>query len=237
MKNKDIPVVILCGGKGTRTGKISSEIPKPLLKIGLRPILWHVMKIYAAGGFRRFILCLGYKGSQIESYFKKHNSEKWLIRFVNTGLSASKTQRIAKIKHLVKEENFFLAYGDDVADIDPGRLLEFHLKNNTIATITVVKMISDFGIAQIGKNDKITSFREKPCLDKWMNGGFMVVNRRIFDFLKAGELEKEVFERLVKIKQLSAYKHFGQWKTMNTLKDNIELNAIWKEGKAFWKIW
>jgi len=233
----DIPVVILCGGKGTRVGQISQEIPKPLLDIGGKPILWHVMKIYASQGYKRFILCLGYKGSQIESYFRKHNSERWQINFVDTGLDTSKTRRLAKIRNLISEENFFLAYGDDVADINLERLVKLHLKHNVIATITVVKMTSDFGIVEIGKNNRIARFKEKPRLDKWMNGGFMVMNRKIFNYLNAGELETEVFKKLVASNELAAYKHFGQWKTMNTLKDNIELNTIWKENKAFWKKW
>lgn len=233
----DIPVVILCGGKGTRVGKISQEIPKPLLEVGGKPILWHVMKIYASQGYKRFILCLGYKGSQIESYFRKHNSERWQIDFVDTGLDTPKTRRVAKIRNLISEENFFLAYGDDVADINLERLVKLHLKHNVIATITAVKMASDFGIVEIGKNNRISRFKEKPHLDKWMNGGFMVMNRKIFNYLNAGELETDVFKKLVAAHELTAYKHFGQWKTMNTLKDNIELNAIWKEGKAFWKKW
>ena len=233
----DIPVVILCGGKGTRVGQISQGIPKPLLEVGGKPILWHVMKIYASQGYRRFILCLGYKGSQIESYFRKHNSERWQINFVDTGLDTPKTRRVAKIRNLISEENFFLAYGDDVADINLERLVKSHLKHNVIATITAVKMASDFGIVEIGKNSRISRFKEKPLLDKWMNGGFMVMNRKIFNYLNSGELETDVFKKLVASNELSAYKHFGQWKTMNTLKDNIELNAIWKEGKAFWKKW
>ncbi|MDP3731553.1 MAG: sugar phosphate nucleotidyltransferase [Candidatus Omnitrophota bacterium] len=233
----DIPVVILCGGKGTRVGQLSQKIPKPLLEIGGKPILWHVMKIYASQGYRRFILCLGYKGRQIESYFRKHNSERWQINFVDTGLDTPKTRRIAKIRNLISEENFFLAYGDDVADINLERLVKLHLKHNVIATITTVKMTSDFGIVEIGKNNRIARFKEKPRLDKWMNGGFMVMNRKIFKYLNAGELETDVFKKLVATNGLAAYKHSGQWKTMNTLKDNLELNALWREGKAFWKIW
>ena len=233
----DIPVVILCGGKGTRVGRIAQDLPKPLLEIGGKPILWHVMKIYAQQGYKRFILCLGYKGNKIRRYFEKHNRDNWQVTCVNTGLAALKSQRIKKVKSLIKEDNFFLAYGDDIADIDLRRLFSFHLKTGATATITTVKMFSIFGVVEIGKNGRVSGFKEKPYLDKWMSGGFMVMNRKIFDFLDAGELETEIFEKLVSRGELSAYKHSGQWKTMNTLKDNIELNAIWKEGKAFWKKW
>ncbi len=230
----DIPVVILCGGKGTR---VAQELPKPLLEIGGKPILWHVMKIYAQQGYKRFILCLGYKGNQIRRYFKKHNRDDWQVTCVNTGLAALKSQRIKKIKSLIKEENFFLAYGDDIADIDLKRLFAFHLKTGATATITTVKMFSIFGVVEIGKNGMVAGFKEKPYLNKWMNGGFMAMNRKVFNYLNAGELETGVFKKLVAANGLAAYKHSGQWKTMNTLKDNIELNAIWEKGDAFWKKW
>jgi glucose-1-phosphate cytidylyltransferase len=233
----DLPVVILCGGKGTRVGKITQDIPKPLLKVGQRPILWHIMKIYASQGYKHFILCLGYKGGKIKKYFQKSADRDWRIEYVATGLKQSKSERIAKIKPLIKGGHFFLAYGDDVSDIDLGRLLKFHLNSNSVATITAVRMFSIFGVVEIGQNGRVLEFKEKPFLKKWMNGGFMVADRKIFDFLKLGELEEEVFAHLAKIGQLSAYKHFGQWKNMNTLKDNLELNTIWREGKAFWKAW
>lgn len=238
MKNADIPVVILCGGKGTRLGgHAASEVPKPLLNIGEKPILWHVMKIYAAQGFKRFILCVGHKGAQIKNYFKKNNQEHWHIQCVDTGLETPKAQRIAKVKRLIEEENFFLAYGDDVADIDLSKLFRLHLNSGSIATITAVQMISDFGVVEIGRNNAVTAFKEKPYLKKRMNGGFMVMNRKIFDFLNLGELENAVFKKLVTLGRISAYRHPGQWKTMNTLKDNLELNTLWKTGRAFWKTW
>lgn len=233
----DIPVVILCGGKGTRVGQLTGEIPKPLIKVGEKPILWHVMKIYASQGFDHFILCLGYKGRQVKNYFKRNNREGWHIQFVDTGLESLKSQRIAQVKHLIKGEMFFLAYGDDVANINIQKLLKFHLRTGLMVTITVVRMISDFGLVEIGKKNVIVKFKEKPLLDKWMNGGFMVMNKKIFDYLKLGELEKEVFEELARQRHIGAYNHKGKWKAMNTLKDYIELNSIWNSGKAFWRIW
>ena len=150
-KNSNTPVVILCGGKGTRIAHNASGIPKPLLKIGGRPILWHVMKIYASQGFKHFILCLGYKADQIKRYFKNDNRENWKIQCVDTGIDTPKSQRIAKVAHLINSENFFLAYGDDVADIDLSGLFKVHLKNGPIVTITAVRLVSDFGIIEIGK--------------------------------------------------------------------------------------
>lgn len=233
----DIPVVILCGGKGIRLGQLTEEIPKPLVKVGDRPILWHVMKIYKSHGFNNFILCLGYKGEKIREYFENINDENWNIQFVDTGLESTKSERIKRVKSLIKEGNFFLAYGDDVANVNLDKLLKFHEYMGLVVTITVVRMVSQFGLVEIDEENVITEFKEKPLLDKWMNGGFMVMNKKIFDYLRLGELEKEVFEKLVKLKQICAYKHQGKWRTMNTLKDNIELNAIWNREKAFWKIW
>lgn len=233
----DIPVVILCGGKGIRIRQLTEKIPKPLLKIGDKPILGHVMKIYRSQGFNNFILCLGYKGEKIREYFKNNNDERWNIQFVETGLESTKSERLQQVKGLIKGDTFFLAYGDDVADIDLHNLLKFHKYMALTATITVVRMISHFGLVEINRENIVKEFKEKPLLDKWMHGGFMVMNQKIFDYLKLGELEKEVFEKLVKLKQICAYKHQGRWMTMNTLKDNIELNAIWNRGEAFWRIW
>ncbi|NOX97921.1 MAG: NTP transferase domain-containing protein [Nitrospirae bacterium] len=233
----DIPVVILCGGKGERIGRITEEIPKPLIRVGDRPILWHVMKIYASQGFNHFILCLGYKGEKIKEYFENNNDEGWQIQFVDTGLESTKSERIQQIKDLIKGDSFFLAYGDDVANINLPDLLKFHKRMGLTATITIVRMISHFGLVTIDEKNIITEFKEKPLLDEWMNGGFMVMDKKIFDCLTLGELEKEIFEKLVELKQICAYKHKREWKSMNTLKDNIRLNILWNKGKAFWKIW
>lgn len=233
----NIPVVILCGGKGLRIGQLTEKIPKPLLKVADRPILWHVMKIYKSQGFCNFILCLGYKGEKIREYFRNNNDEGWNIQFVETGSESTKSERLQQVKGLIKGDIFFLAYGDDVADVNLHKLLKFHKKMGLIVTITIVMMISEFGLVEIDRKNLITEFKEKPILDKWMNGGFMVMNKKILDYLTLGELEKEVFGKLVKLKQICAYEHLGKWKAMNTLKDNIELNAFWNKGRAFWKIW
>ena len=150
---------------------------------------------------------------------------------------STKSERLEKIKSLIREENFFLAYGDDVADIDLNRLLKFHEYMGMTATITTVRLVSRFGIVEMDEDNAITRFKEKPELDKWINGGFMVLNIKIFDHLHLGELENEVFEKLVELNSICAYKHKGQWMTMNTLKDQIDLEGLWKGGKAFWKKW
>ena len=216
---------------------LTEKIPKPLVQIGGRPALWHIMKIYSTQGFTDFILCLGYKGEEIRKYFQKNNSENWDIEFVETGLDTSKSRRIQKIRHLVGKENFFLAYGDDLSNIDLKKLFELHEKNKKIATITAVKIESPFGVLETNERNEIVRFREKPVLNYWMNGGFMALSQKIFGYLKFGELEKEVFEKLVEKSQIQAFKHKGEWKTMNTLKDNQELNELWEKGMAFWKIW
>ena len=233
----NIPVVILCGGKGVRIGGLSEKVPKPLVQVGGKAILWHVMKIYASQGFSDFILCLGYKGGQIREHFENNNDENWKIQFVDTGLESSKSQRLQKVKDKIQSDIFFLAYGDDVADIKLHDLLRFHQEKGLVATITAVRMISYFGLVEMNERGIIEEFKEKPVTNKWMNGGFMVMSKNIFDYLHLGELEKEVFKKLVQLKQMCAYRHPGRWLTMNTLKDNLELNELWDKGNVFWKVW
>lgn len=225
-------VVILCGGKGTRMG--NDELPKALFSIGNRPILWHVMNIYAHYGFCDFILCLGYKANKIKDYFKK--IKNWKITFADTGLNTNTGGRIKRIEHLIKTDLFFATYGDGLADINLTNLLEFHKSHKRIATITVVRPYSPFGIAGVdSKTQAVTHFEEKPILDHWINGGFFVFNKEVFDYLKEKDiLERHSFARLLKDKQISAFKHKGFWKCMDTYKDNLELSEIWRKGKAPW---
>ena len=228
--------VILCGGKGTRMGQSSEQMPKPMMPIGDRPILWHIMKTYAAHGFDEFILCLGYRGDKIREYFE-NNSNGWKIEFVDTGEDAKKSERLMKVKDLIKDESFFLTYGDGISDVDLKKLLKFHEYMGLTATITTVKLPSTFGIVHVNEDSVIHKFQEKPILDYLINGGFMVMNKNIFEHLPKGELENEVFEHLAQVKQICAYKHKGSWKSMDTLKENIELNEMWSKGNAFWKVW
>lgn len=229
--------LILCGGKGNRMGNATQNIPKPLILVGNKPVLWHIMKIFSTQGFDDFVLLLGHRGEKIRDYFEQNNHENWKIEFVDTGENSSKSERVKMSRELIQEKNFFLAYGDDLSNVDLKKLLEFHEKNNKVATITAVRLLSPFGVLHTNEKNEVTGFKEKPLLNEWINGGFMVLNKKIFEYLDYGELEEEVFEKLAQEKQLQAFKHAGHWKTMNTLKDNIELNELWEQKKAFWKIW
>ena len=230
--------VILCGGKGTRLRELTEELPKPLVEIGGKPILWHLMKIYSHYGFKEFILCLGYKGEMIKDYFSKNNKENWKITFADTGEDSNKAERIKKIQKYIKEENFFVSYGDDVSDVNIKKVLDFHLKNEKIVTLTAVNLLSPFGVIELGNNNEIIDFKEKPKLDYWMNGGYFVFNKKIFGYLKEGyDLDKDAFAELAKEKQIVAFKHDGFWKSMNTFKEVVELNELWESNKAPWKVW
>ena len=227
-------VVVLCGGKGTRLNEYTEQIPKPLIEIGGKPILRHIMEMYAYYGYKDFILCLGYKGEKIKEYFENENS--YNIEFVDTGINSNKAERILKIKNYVKgEDEFFVTYGDDLSDVDINALLEFHHKNKKIVTLTAVDFVSPFGILYINKKKEIVKFQEKPRLNYLMNGGYFVFNRKIFDYIKGGyDLEKETFGDLAKGRMIAAFYHKGFWKSMNTLKDVIELNEMFASGKAPW---
>jgi len=253
--------VILCGGKGTRLKEETEYRPKPLVEIGGKPILWYIMKIYSHQGFKDFILCLGYKGNMIKEYFLNlremsndftldlvNNKKVYLnkfdelvgnVSFVNTGLNSLTGLRIAKIKKYIgDDEDFFLTYGDGVGDIDLNKLYEHHKKMGKVATITSVKPPHKFGLIEINEG-LITKFDEKPRrVDTQINGGFMVFNKRIFDYLPEDKnciLEQEPFRKLVQDGQLAAYEHDGSWKCMDTQKDVDELNKTHRG--APWKIW
>lgn len=227
--------VILCGGKSTRMGVDSP--PKALIKIGKKPILWHIMKYYSSYGFRDFIICLGYKGNYIRKYFK--GSKEFNINFVDTGLETNTGGRIKKIEQYINEENFFATYGDGLSDLDLKRLYRFHLKHKKMATITAVKPRSQFGIMSIDpETELVEQFEEKPMLDYWVNGGFFVFSRGVFRYLREDDiLEKETFSRLLAKNGICAFKRRGFWMCMDTYKDNQKLNEIWNEGKAPWKKW
>lgn len=229
-------VVILCGGRGLRMGIHSEQIPKPMAKIGNKPILWHIMEIYSYYGFNEFILCLGYKGEKIKDYFK--NSRDWDIIFADTDLNTNTGGRIKRIEKYIKDDVFFATYGDGLSDINLTSLLKYHRLKGKTATVTVVKPLSPFGMVQIDSDNLITEFREKPILDYWINGGFFVFNSDIFEYIERNDtLEKEVFERLVKDKQLCAYKHKGFWRCMDSYKDKLDLDEMLKKGETGWVIW
>ncbi len=225
--------VILCGGKGTRLSEYTEALPKPLVQIGNKPILHHLMDLYSSFGHKDFILLIGYKGNRIREYFK--DNKKFNIQFVDSGEEANKAQRLIDAKKLIKDDTFLMSYGDDLTDADINNVIEFHKKSKKVVTLTAVPLLSPFGIIEINENEEVTSFKEKPKLNHWMNGGFYVMDKKIFDYIKKGyDLEKEAFEALAKEKQIAAFMHDGFWKSMNTLKDVIELNDMFREGKTPW---
>lgn len=230
---KSMQVVVLCGGKGTRLSEQTEKIPKPLIDVGGKPILLRIMEIYSYYGYKDFILCLGYKGGKIMEFFKNH--KEYNIEFIETGIDSNKAERLLKIKDHVKGDEFFVTYGDDLSDVDIKELLEFHYKNKKIATLTAIDLISPFGILEVNKKKEVTKFKEKPKLNHLMNGGFYVFNRKIFDYIKKGyDLEKGTLKDLAEDKQIAAFYHKGFWKSMNTLKDVIELNKMFENGETPW---
>jgi glucose-1-phosphate cytidylyltransferase len=255
-------VVILAGGYGTRISEESDLKPKPMIEIGGKPILWHIMKIYSHYGFNDFIICCGYKGYVIKDYFhhyymhqadmtidlgknivEYHNSqsEPWRVTLVDTGLNTMTGGRIKRIQPFVGNESFMLTYGDGVSDIDILSLLDFHKKNKRLATLTAVQPSGKFGALGIDSQNAVIQFKEKPKGDgAWINGGFFVCEPGIFDYIRSGDetiWEREPLEDLSKDGRLGAYKHVGFWQPMDTLRDKNELERLWSSGKAPWKVW
>jgi len=226
-------VVILCGGKGTRLSEYTEDVPKPLVQVGDKPILHHLMNFYSSFGHKDFILCLGYKSEKIKEYFKDFSG--WNIEFVDTGIDSNKAKRLLSIKDLIDEDDFLLSYGDDLCDVDINRVIEFHRGKDKTVTLTAVPLVSPFGIVDIDGDGSVNRFTEKPLMDHFMNGGFYVMKKKIFESLKNDfDLETEIFEELAKNNEIVAFKHSGFWKSMNTLKDVIELNEMLKKGDTPW---
>ena len=251
-------VVILCGGEGTRLRELTEAIPKALVEIGGYPIIWHIMKYYSHYGFNDFILCLGYKGELIKQYFIDHkwrsnnfslskegnikfhteNFNEWNINFVDTGRNSNKAERLKQVQHLIgDDELFFATYADDLSNVDLKKLLDFHKKHNKIVSLITYRAESPLGVIEFDSNGMINMFREKPILNQWMNAGYFVFNKRIFNYLHQGDLETEVLPKLVEENQIYAFKHNGCWKPMNTFKDHVDLNKLWDDGLAEWKVW
>ena len=255
-------VVILAGGLGTRLGQQAEAVPKPMVPIGGKPILWHIMKIYSYYGFNEFIICLGTKASVIKSYFHEyktinndftidmssgsieyHNSHgetDWKVTLVDTGLDTLKGGRIKRIETYLGSQVNMLTYGDGLADVDLRKVLAFHKSHNKLVTVTGVHRPSRFG-ELVEKDGQVLSFLEKPRSSKGLiNGGFMVFNRKMLDFLTADEncdFEVGALEDLAKAGQVMTYVHEGNWDCMDHERDVAYLNQLWKENKAFWKVW
>lgn len=255
-------VVILAGGMGTRISEESHLRPKPMVEIGEKPIIWHIMKIYSSFGYNDFIICCGYKGNIIKEYFMNYymhqsdvtidlannttkihqnSSEPWKVTIVNTGLHTATAGRIKMIQKYVKEEPFMMTYGDGVADVDINALEEYHNAHGKIATITATRPAGRFGAIQVNdEGNKVNSFKEKAKQDQaWVNAGFAVFNKDIFNYLGDGSqmLEMEPYERLAQDGEMVAYKHNGFWSPMDTMRDKYYLEGQWQTGNAPWKIW
>jgi len=231
-------VVILCGGKGERLREHTETIPKPLVEIGGKPILWHIMKIYSHYGYNDFILCLGYKGEKIKNYFNQNYNEKWKIEFIDTGPDTNTGGRIKKIERYIKTEEFLATYADGISDINIKELIEHHNKSGKIATMTCVNLRSNFGIVNVNNDNVVEGFKEKPFLDMLINAGFFVFNKKIFNYLDENSiLEGKPMENLAKDKQLGAYKYNGFWEGMDTYKDTRMLNDTFDKGQAKWMVW
>lgn len=254
-------VVLLAGGYGTRISEESHLKPKPMIEIGEKPILWHIMKYYSAFGFHEFIICLGYKQYIVKEFFadyflhtsdvtfdlannkmEVHNnySEPWKVTLVDTGLNTMTGGRVRRIRSFVGEEPFMLTYGDGLADINLCELEKFHREHGRVATITSVNVGQNFGVLDIRENGQVRAFREKDNIDgALINGGFMVMNPKIFDYLDGDGtvLEKEPFRKLAQDEEMMAFFHNGFWKCMDTQRDKIVLEDLWQSGTAPWKIW
>ena len=256
-------VVILCGGKGTRLREETEFRPKPMVKIGGKPILWHIMKTYSHFGYNEFVLCLGYQGNVIKEYFYNymlHNSditvklgkdqhvtmhntsieENWTITMVDTGEEHLKGARVKKIERYIEDDSFMVTYGDGIGNVNIKNLINFHRSNEKIATVTGVSPPSAFG--QIHAQDsRVIEFSEKPQIKEGIiNGGFLVFNRKIFDYLTEHEtcdLEMGALEQLTREQQLMVFRHEGAWACMDTYRDTVYLNQLWDNGQAFWKLW
>ncbi len=258
-------VVILCGGKGTRLREETEYRPKPMLPIGERPILWHIMKTYAAQGHKEFILCLGYKGDMIRDYFRNylwhvcdvtmqlghhpaltfhdhHEEEDWTVTLAETGENSLTATRLNRVrKHLGADEDFLLTYGDGVGNIDVNRAVTEHRQHGRVCTITAVHPPGRFGEIDLNPENRVLTFNEKPQVEVgFINGGYMVCSRRLFDYLPANQdvmLETGALRELAADGLLGSYRHEGFWQPMDTFHEFTILNRMWAEGNAPWKVW
>jgi glucose-1-phosphate cytidylyltransferase len=232
-------VAILCGGRGTRLQEKTHAIPKALVEIGGKPILWHVIRIYAAQGFRRFMLLTGYLGDMIADFAV---GERWPgpleIECVDTGADTPTGGRVARVADRLRDGTFCLTYADGVADIDLAAQLAFHGREDALATMTVVRPYSQWGIAVIDGGERITGFQEKPRLDYWINGGFFCLEPGFLDYVEeTSVLERDPMERVAAEGRLAAFRHHGFWDCMDTYKDAVTLEDLWNSGTAPWRVW
>ena len=261
--NGDVKVVILCGGQGTRLREETEFRPKPLVEVGGRPILLHIMKLYAHHGFTAFVLCLGYRGNMIKEYFlnyeamnndftialgpspgmrhhSSHDEDGFKVTLADTGLESMTGKRVKTVRKYVDGDTFMVTYGDGLSDVDIKALLAFHKSHGKLATMTTVRPISRFGVVDLDASGSVVHFNEKPRLDGWINAGFFVFDRRVFDYLSddvSCVLEQEPLQRLAREGQLVAYRHPGFFYAMDTYRELMLLNDLWNRGEAPWKVW
>lgn len=254
--------VLLAGGLGTRMREETEYRPKPMVEIGNRPVLWHIMKVLGAQGIEDFVICTGYKSNFIKNYFLSYRSENsdftiklgdeksvqfqeanteenWTVTVSDTGASTQTGGRIKRIKKYVGDETFLCTYGDGIADVDVKKLIEFHKSHGKIATVTAVQPTSRFGVLDIDENGQIVHFREKPKVEDWISIGYFIFEKEVFDYIDSDEsvLELETLHRLAAAGEVVAYKHQGFWEPMDTYRETILLNDIWDTGNAPWKMW
>ena len=258
-----LQTVILCGGQGTRLREETEYRPKPLVEVGGRPILWHVMKQYAHYGCQSFILCLGYRGHMIKEYFLSyealnndfticlgekhqieyhgaHEEQNFRVTLADTGLNAMTGSRVKQIEKYIKTDTFMVTYGDGVSDVNIEELLAFHRSHGHVATVTAFQPYSRFGILQLDCDNVVHRFAEKPQNEGWANAGFMVFNREFFDYLSSDAdcvMEQAPLERLAQNGELVAYKHDGFFYAMDTYRDHLHLNQLWDQPPAPWAVW
>jgi glucose-1-phosphate cytidylyltransferase len=255
-----VKVVILAGGTGTRLSEETSLRPKPMVEIGDRPILWHIMKIYSSHGLNDFVICLGYRGYVVKEYFANyflhtadvtidiaenrmdvHESaaEPWKVTLIDTGAETMTGGRLRRVLAYVGDEDFCFTYGDGLSDVDIGKLIAFHQAQGAIATVTAVRPLGRFGSMRVD-GERVTGFQEKPAGDgAWINGGFFVLSPAIADYLDGDETvwEREPLRRLAEEGRLASYRHTGFWQPMDTLREKLQLQELWESGQAPWKIW
>jgi glucose-1-phosphate cytidylyltransferase len=258
--NSKIPVVIFCGGQGSRMKEETEFRPKPMVTVGGHPILWHIMKIFEHFGYNEFIIALGYKGDYIKNYFlnqeyllhdmtidtqtgksnifrnSKRKHDNFKITFVDTGLETLTGERLLKLKKYIKSDRFIVTYGDGVGNVNIKELLDFHKQKDVTGVITGVHPKSKWGLVISDDNNMIKQFKQKPVLNEFVNGGFMVFKKEFFKFLKPREMVEAALDRLIKEKQLAVYQHEGYWSAMDTYQDVEEMNKQWKKDPK-WKVW
>ena len=228
--------IILCGGEGTRLMPKTQHRPKPMVEVGGKPLLWHIMKIYAHYGFNDFILATGYKGDFIKNYFSKNKKDDLKIKIVDTGLKSLTGERIRRIGKYIKGDNFMVTYGDGLANVDVNELVKFHDYKKSLATITGVHPRHRFGLVSVDTNNFITGFQQKPILSDIVNGGFMVFSKKALDYIKKDSMIEDVFPLLAKDRRLALYPHNGFWFAIDTYRDLLDANDLWKSSSP-WKVW